>query len=52
MLKLIRKINVFLIEMFSQNENVGLVTLTGVKNGVKKLDFEKGSDTVIYNLFK
>jgi len=52
MLNLIRKINCFLVDMFSQNENVGLVTLTGLKNEIRKVDIEKSSDTVIYNLFK
>ena len=52
MLKMIKKLNFFLVEMFSQNENIGLVSLAGLKNEVRNVDIEKKSDMVIYNFFK
>lgn len=52
MIKIFKNIKSFLINIFTQDENVGLVTLAGLKNETKNLIQEKTSDMVIYNFFK
>lgn len=52
MIKFFKNIKLFLVDMFTQNENVGLVTLEASRKEVNKFVVEKTSDSDIYNLFK
>lgn len=51
-MKFLRSLKKFLIDMFSQNETIGLTSLDAVKSEVKTFIVEKQTDTVIYDIFK